>query len=246
MLAAGRWVLWLSLAGALGCAATNRDLEWEQQSCGFTEPEPELEAPEVADLTSCELKMLHAPQAVQARDDASLERAREHMKAARAFLDDPEGARYLEATIEIQRAYELTGSHKALLYFARAAAGAERNGEALDALERLLADDGVEEEVRAESEERHAELHTRTVWIDLRGDANGWTVRDVRLPTRGERVQNEYKADGCGLRLGVEPGSHTFTFIAPSGRSIEWRVELVEGASASHEAHFSQPLARGR
>jgi hypothetical protein len=238
----GRWVLFTSLACSLGCAATNREPEWEQQSCGgVLDSEPE--APEVADVASCELEVLHAPQALEARDEAALERAQAHMKTAQAFLHDPDGPRYPEATIEIQRAYELTGSHKALLHFARAAAGAERNGEALDALERLVADEGVEQDVRAESEERRAELQTRTAWIDLRGDANGWTVHDARVPTRGERIQNEYKADGCGLRLGIEPGSHSFTFVAPSGRSVEWRVELTEGARSSYEAHFSQQLA---
>src|SRR5690348_16782755 len=72
------------------------------------------------------------------------EAARQHFKAGVNFMQDPDGARYEEAYREFTAAYAASPSWKILGNLGIAAMKLERDGEAIDAMEKYLMEGGKE------------------------------------------------------------------------------------------------------
>ena len=68
------------------------------------------------------------------------EEARKHFNAGVAYLQDPDGARYAEAYPEFLAAYQASPSWKILGNLGLAAMKLERDGEAVDAYSKYLAE----------------------------------------------------------------------------------------------------------
>src|SRR3954467_10251265 len=80
--------------------------------------------------------------------------ARAHFTAGVSFLQDPDGARYEEAYREFKTAYAASPSWKILGNLGIAACKLERDGEAIDAFTKSLAEGGsqIDGEERAQFE----------------------------------------------------------------------------------------------
>ena len=68
------------------------------------------------------------------------EEARQHFKAGVNLLNDPDGPRYEEAYREFKAAYAASASYKILGNLGLCAMKLERDGEAIDAYEKYLAE----------------------------------------------------------------------------------------------------------
>src|SRR5690349_18098143 len=78
------------------------------------------------------------PAAGTAPDPAKIEEARRVFKVGVALLEDPEGAKYDEARIQFQRAFDLSGNWKVLANLGVCQLKLERDGEAIASYEKYL------------------------------------------------------------------------------------------------------------
>lgn len=155
------------------------------------------------------------------------------LRAREAFLRGMEFAgeqRFEDARREFVHSYALSGSPVALFNLASTLRSLERHREAAEALERLLADAGLEASVRAQAEPMYAEVAARVGRLRLRGALDGATCRvDLEPPRRLE---------GEASTVIVEPGPHelvverhgaepfTWTGRVGAGEALDLRVEL--------------------
>jgi len=158
--------------------------------------------------------LLDAP--VVARADARAE-ARRHFDRAMELIDDGQMA---QATIELQRCYEIMPHHTVLYNLGQAYVTMGKPIEAVDAFERYLKEGGsaVAPERRAEVEKELERQRVRIATLEIRGVPEGALLRvdgkDVGVaPLAGP------------IRLGI--GSHTIAATADGYRPGEQIVVLV-------------------
>jgi hypothetical protein len=164
--------------------------------------------------------------------------AQDHFKAGVSFLQDPDGARYEEAYREFKAAYAASPSWKILGNLGIAAMKLERDGEAVEAFRKYLAEGGTELEAdeRAQVERDLATLESSTAQLDLTLPA-GATVLDERFPASGAAVQNSY-GPGPQIKIGVHPGRHRLTARLEDQTSAAWEVELQPKDAKPHTFTF--------
>ncbi len=160
--------------------------------------------------------------------------ARAHFEAGVNLLQDPDGARPEEAYREFKAAYAASPSWKILGNLAITAQKLERDGEALAAYRRYLAEAGAELDAdeRAQVERDIATLNAGVV--ELRLDAQGGSVVDERFTASGAVVHNAYTAEELAQPIGVRAGRHRFTAKRAGARDTVWEVNLAPKQSTSH------------
>ena len=141
------------------------------------------------------------------------EEARAHFTAGVSFLQDPDGARYEEAYREFKAAYAASPSWKILGNLGIAAFKLERDGEAIDAFSKYLAEGGsqIDGEERSQFERDLQALRAATGQLTLESDPPGASVLDERIPATGGPILNRYGALGKAATLGLRPGHHRIT-----------------------------------
>lgn len=166
--------------------------------------------------------------------------ARAHFEAGVNLLQDPDGARHEEAYREFKAAYAASPSWKILGNLAITAQKLERDGEALAAYRRYLAEAGaqLDADERAQVERDIATLNAGVV--ELRLDAQGGTVVDERFTATGTVVQNAYTAEELAQPIGVRAGRHRFTAKRAGARDVVWEVNFAPKQSASHRFELEQ------
>lgn len=164
-----------------------------------------------------------------------IEEARRLFKVGVALLEDPDGAKYDEARVQFQRAYDLSGNWKVLANLGVCQLKLERDGEAIASYEKYLAGGGanVDADEKAQIERDLAVLKAQVVTVHLTFPGTGASVTDERLDSRGNRMINEYQAQGETLTLGLHPGDHTLTARLQSGTS-KWEARLAPASENSH------------
>jgi tetratricopeptide (TPR) repeat protein len=112
--------------------------------------------------------------------------ARAHFAAGVNLLQDPDGARYEEAYAEFKTAYQISPSWKILGNLGIAAFKLERDGEALAAFEKYLAEGAqeIDAEERAQFERDVTTLRASLVRLNLSSDPPGAVISDERHPKR--------------------------------------------------------------
>ncbi len=174
------------------------------------------------------------------------DRARAHFRAGVAFLQDPDGARYAEALREFQAAYADSPSWKILGNLGISAMKLERDGDAVEAFTKYLAEGGtrIEASERAQVQRDLDMLSAGVVWVTLRSTPPGAQLTDERVPVAGAPVVNRYPELTQDLRIGIRPGRHrmtvelagyqttTWTFDAQSGTTVEHTFELTKQEEA--------------
>lgn len=165
--------------------------------------------------------------------------AQDHFNAGVSFLQDPDGARYEEAYREFKAAYAASPSWKILGNLGIAAMKLERDGEAVEAFRKYLAEGGTELDAdeRAQVERDLATLEASSATLDLTLP-EGATLLDERFPASGAAVQNSY-GPGPSIKVGVHPGRHRLTARLEDKSSPVWEVELQPKGAKQHTFTFA-------
>jgi hypothetical protein len=162
--------------------------------------------------------------------------ARRHFNLGVAFIRDPDGARYDDAYREFAEAYRISPSWKILGNLALCALKIERNGEAIEAYERYVAEGGkeIDDVERTQVLKDVALLRASSGTVDVGiSPATEATLTDQRSRSSGQ-VNNIYKIGAPGrLSLVVQAGHHVFT-VSVAGKEQRWEIDVVAGGSAEH------------
>jgi hypothetical protein len=170
-----------------------------------------------------------------AADIAISDEARAHFAAGVNLLQDPDGARYEEAYREFKAAYSASPSWKILGNLGISAMKLERDGEAIDAYKKYLADGGkqIEADERAQFQRDLATLEAGVVRLTLDSDPPGASIEDERFPSSGSAIRNGYQLNGP-TQIGVRAGRHRFTAKLPGRSDSVWEVELSPKQNQSY------------
>jgi hypothetical protein len=188
-------------------------------------------------LGSC----LLAPELAYAQKAGAVsDEARQHFNAGVALLRDPDGARYEEAYREFKVAYDLSSSWKVLGNLGLTAMKLERDGEAIQAFERYLAEGRKEIDAaeRADIERDLATLKSSAVNVTLRFVPTDAAVTDERTPVQGAPVRNRYQSQGGALTLRVRPGHHLITAVSEGKPALTFEFDAEPGTTKDHEFNF--------
>ncbi len=168
-----------------------------------------------------------APRA-HAADVPINDEARAHFNAGVNLLQDPDGPRYEEAYREFKAAYAAAPSWKILGNLGIAAMKLERDGEAIEAFEKYLAEGGgqLDPDEKAQVERDLTTLASGVVRLTLSSDPPGAQLLDERFPATGNVIQNSYGPLDSSTVIGLHPGRHRITARLPGKKETVWEVEL--------------------
>ncbi len=169
--------------------------------------------------------------------------ARQHFKAGVNFMQDPDGARYEEAYREFRAAYKAAPSWKILGNLGIAAMKLERDGEAIDAMQRYL-DQGGDElpaDERAQFERDISTLKASVVRVVLTSVPPAVVVTDERLPVQGAPITNRYVIETGQLELGIRSGHHRMVARLDGYEDQVWEFDAASGSSLSRAFEMKVP-----
>jgi hypothetical protein len=167
------------------------------------------------------------------------ETARKHFRAGVAYIDDPTGPKYEEAYREFHKAYAESPSYKILSNIGLCALNLERDGEAIDAYQRFLADakaEDIPQDKRKLMERDIAMLKASLVTVSITVKPGKLTLQDERLTSKGGSFVNRYEVTNGELVLGIHPGHHRVTATAEGFEPQTWDFEA--DSASSHERTF--------
>lgn len=172
----------------------------------------------------------------RAADVTITEEARAHFSAGVSFLQDPDGARYEDAYREFNAAYAASPSWKILGNLGLSAMKLERDGEAIDAYTKYLAEGGkeIERDERAQIERDLKTLQASVVYVSLSIEPVGTTLTDERVPGSGATVVNRYGPLGPSARIGLRPGHHRLTVELTGYDKAVWELDAVPKQEQNH------------
>jgi hypothetical protein len=179
-----------------------------------------------------------SPAAAQAKKASpeELTQAKKHMEAGAAFYNDPTGHKCEEAYREFKKAFELSGSAKAVRAMGVCALELERDGDAILHLEKFLElkDEKIPAADVAQAESDLKALRSAVAWVTLSSDRSNVRITDTRTPSKGYPVTNRYVASAAERTLGVHPGLHVFTASSDGAPDLVWKVEVANGAKLKY------------
>jgi hypothetical protein len=170
-----------------------------------------------------------------AADTAPNEEAKRAFSAGVILLKDPDGAKYEDALIQFNKAYRLSGSWKALGNIGLCSLKLERDGEAITAYEKYLADGAkeIDADERAQVGRDLAALKAQVVDVRLEYPPGASRLTDERTSAQGGKIVNEYTLTSAHAKLGLHPGQHLVTLRLAQG-DVKWEVRLDPSTSVSH------------
>jgi hypothetical protein len=171
------------------------------------------------------------------------EKARAHFRAGVNLMQDPDGARYEEAYREFRAAYAESPSWKILGNLGIAAMKLERDGEAIEAFKKYLAEGGtqIEAEEKAQFERDLQTLQTSVGTVTLSSNPPGAAIIDQRDPVRGDAIVNGYGPLDGELTIGLHPGHHRIIARLSGYEDSVWEVDVRPGASDKHTFELKKP-----
>ncbi len=173
--------------------------------------------------------------------------ARKHFNAGVALLRDPDGARYEEAYGEFKVAYEASPSWKILGNLGIAAMKLERDGEAIDAFTRYLAEGkkDIDAAERADIERDLGTLRASAVSLSLTTTPAVVKITDQRSPVQGTPIVNRYDSQGGQLQLQVRPGHHVVVATLEGKPPLRFEFDATPGSTHQHDFNLeaAQPAA---
>jgi len=180
--------------------------------------------------------VLHCARAYAA-DVPISEKARAHFNAGVSLLQDPDGARYEEAYREFRAAYADSPSWKVLGNLGITAMKLERDGEAIDAFKKYLAEGGsaVDPEEKAQMQRDLATLTAGVVTLELTSLPAGAFIIDERVAVQGPPIKNTYGPLTEKLVVGVRAGQHRLTAHLDGYQDQSWMVDARSGTSLQHQ-----------
>ena len=175
---------------------------------------------------------------------ADVERAKQHMQAGAAFYNDPTGPKCEEALVEFTRAYELSGSTRALRAMGVCSLELERDGEAIEQFEAYLAKaKDAKKSDRAQVESDLAALRSAVARVTFTSDVTPVRVVAVRTPTQGSRVTNRYVLTSPSATLGLHPGAYEITASVDGRPDVRFSQEIPHGGTLTRALVFTEEAA---
>ena len=171
------------------------------------------------------------------------EEARQHFKAGVNLLSDPDGARYEEAYREFKAAYAASPSWKILGNLGLCAMKLERDGEAIDAYEKYLAEGGKDVDP-AESSQIKTDLttlKTGAAKLEIKVTPADATVTDTRIPVKGDKVMNLYQPANGVVSIRVRPGHHVVLVKADGFDPQTIEIDLTSAGAVTKEVVLKKP-----
>ncbi|HEX3594103.1 MAG TPA: hypothetical protein VHU80_03345 [Polyangiaceae bacterium] len=188
---------------------------------------------------SAALTLVLAAPAAHAQDVQVSDSARQHFKTGVAYMQDPDGARYEEAYREFKAAYADSPSWKILGNLAITAMKLERDGEAIEAYEKYLAQGGAQIDAGEKAQVERDLLTTKAgvVTISMKvTPAAGVTLTDERQPLAGRPVTNRYDVGQDGtLQIGIRRGRHKITASVDGYVDQTWEFDAEPGPAQAHD-----------
>ncbi len=178
-------------------------------------------------------------------DPQKLEQAKQHMAAGSAFYNDPSGHKCEEALSEFSKAYELSGSWKALRAMAICELEMERDGDAIKHYEEVLRIGGAQIDAtdKAQIERDLTALKSAVAELTIRTNRPNTRVVASRQPNSGRSVTNRYVATLEGLTIGIHPGQYNFTASAEGFPDITWEGEIKNAGKYNKLLEFKEAPA---
>jgi hypothetical protein len=175
------------------------------------------------------------------------EKAKQHFQAGVAFLQDPDGARYEEAYREFQAAYADSPSWKILSNLGIAAMKLERDGEAIEAFQKYLAEGGAEIDAdeKAQVERDLATLRASAAKLTLTTNPAGAQITDERVPVSGSPIANRYAPTQGPLTIFVRPGHHRLTARIAGKPDVVWETDVTSQGAVEHTFDFTTAAPTG-
>lgn len=176
---------------------------------------------------------------------AITEEARAHFAAGVNFLQDPDGARYDDAYRAFKAAYAASPSWKILGNLGIAAMKLERDGEAIEAFTKYLAEGGkdLDREERAQVERDLKTLQAGLVSVSLSFEPAGAILTDERVPVSGTSVVNRYGPVAQAQTFGLRAGHHRLTVEAEGYERLVWEFDAAPQQQVTHAFTLSRVAA---
>jgi hypothetical protein len=178
-------------------------------------------------------------------DPAKLEQAKQHMAAGSAFYNDPSGHKCEEALVEFGKAYELSGSWKALRAMGICELELERDGDAIVHFEEVLRLAGTQlagaDRTQIETDLRA--LKSAVATLTLRVEPPAARLVATRTPSSGLPKTNRYTLRDGTLKLGIHPGQYSFTVSAEGFSDATWQAEITNGSAVDKSVTLTPPVA---
>jgi hypothetical protein len=173
------------------------------------------------------------------------ESARSHFTAGVNLLQDPDGARYEEAYREFKAAYADSPSWKILGNLGLASMKLERDGEAIEAYQKYLAEsgNGIEADEREQVKRDLSTLTAGVVRLEATGLPEGASLVDERIPVQGVTVRNQYDGLKGDVKLGIRAGHHRLTVRATGFQEEVWEFDAPPGSTQTH-AYALKPVEK--
>lgn len=170
------------------------------------------------------------------------DRARERFKRGVELLQAEGEVDYAKAYEQFKKAYEDSPSPKILSNLGVCAMHLERDGEAIEAMERYLAEvEDIPPEERAGLQRFLHELNGRGAKLELTIEPDGAFVVDERVPDEGDPVINEYGPVKGTLELGIRAGSHRINIKRKGYEPEEWEFEIAPGEMQQRKIELVKP-----
>jgi hypothetical protein len=175
-------------------------------------------------------------------DAEKLEQAKQHMAAGSAFYNDPSGHKCEEALREFSKAYELSGSWKALRAMAICELELERDGDAIKHYEEVLKLGGTQIEAadRTQIERDLQALKSAVAELTFRTNRPNTRIVATRQPSQGLPVTNRYLVTLQGVTVGIHPGQYSFTASADGFPDITWQTEVQNAGKYNKLLEFKE------
>ncbi len=178
---------------------------------------------------ACALIALTAPAA--AADTVSLQEAKAHFTAG---LEHLKNKQYNEAYRELTKSYETNPRWTVLGNLGIAADELERDGEAIDCMERYLTEGGADISPKEQRQVRRDldRLRAGIAVVTLEAPGAFWIV-DTRVAANSP-VVNEYGPFEGQAKLRVRAGEHAFELARTDAKAAPWSAPLKAGDTTTH------------
>lgn len=175
---------------------------------------------------------------------AQLEEAQAHQTAGSNLYNDPSGppgAKCEEAIPEFRRAYDLSGSWKAVRALAICEQKLERDQLALQHYQEALqrGGDQIPPPDRAQIEQDVLTLKTAMATIRIKTNQPNARLVATRQLSQGLPVTNRYAVTADGITVGIHPGSYVFTAQADGFPDVVWQADVTNGSVVEHNFEFT-------
>ena len=175
--------------------------------------------------------------------DPNLEQAKVHMTAGTAFYKEaPVGHKCEEAASEFEKAYQLSGSWKALRALAICELLLERDAAAITHYEEVLTKGGkdVAEEDRKQITEDLNRLKASLATLTVTINKPAARLTATRQASDGSTKTNRFNLTAT-TALGIHPGVYTFTAAAEGFPDVTWTAEVGNGTKLERSVEFKVP-----